>query len=1143
MNRFSSHSRALAFFSACCCLVPHWLLAQAAPNSDSTDTREEPLQLSPFVVEGTEDQGYQAKSTLAGTRIRTELKDVGSAISVVTQKFLQDTNSTNSRDLLVLTPGTEVVGQGGNFAGGTDGSQIGSPYNSPVASTRVRGLTAADNLRDFFLTDIPWDAYNTGRVDLQRGPNSVLFGIGSPAGIINNSTNGAGFSDSNRVEFRFASFGSVRADVDFNKVILENQLAVRVSALDDDTKYKQKPAFNNDHRIFGALRYDPSFINKGGAHTSIRFNYEQGRITGRQPAITPPIDLITPWFTQMGKATLAWQNDINKEGTANPWVGPAGANHVYDQIAETFPNPSSSTPGLTLAENPHNYPVADPSKNDQSNGQYWGIADYASYTQSAQLPGYAIGPYKDKDLTDPKIFDFYNHLLEGPNKGNWDHFRAYNLTGSQTFFDNKVGIEVAYDNQYSKWGYTNFFNDGSANITIDIMSTLIDGSPNPNVGRAMAVAAGTAGSGATQSFRESGRATAYGDLDFKDFLDPKSVWTKLLGRHVFTVSQATQKHSQDSQSWVNEYTDAGYGPDYLGSNGPNTVGNNERDVNVFSYLSGNLSGSSLGNVTIAPITAVQTPQNTSVTQWDTTTQSYQTYDVPLVHPGSSIYTDDTRPYTNATKHKDVIKSTTLVWQGYFAEGDIVPMFGWRKDTAEAYDAGPPAKAAGLVTNYTSPDFRLPTGPDDTSLGGRMYNKNTGQTHTFSLVLHVPDRYMQRLPGGLGFSVFYDQSNNFQPLAGRIDVVGDPIPSPTGRTKEYGFTISALHDKLTLKIGKYKTSVNDATLSTEMSQGWVLGFNEAWGQQFARSTMGKSFGITDASSKYGAGHSLDWQPASTDLVNPADPNSAYTQASIDALYDHEQEVKALWLDPANQIPLKMQSAWGMSDYSTGGGSLTNPLVALTGDTVSKGTEIELTATPISGLDLSINASKTDARRTDLAKSFTDWITERTPFMEGEAGDLRFFEPSGANTARSFWQIMEGGYNLALALNNASVPELRPWRVNTTANYTFQRGALKGASLGGSFRWQDKQVTGFALNSTLDGYDVNHPYYGPADREFDFWVGYEWQFTRKIKWRTQFNVRNAFASNRLIPITVQPDGTGAAYRIPEPRVLSLTNTLTF
>jgi outer membrane receptor protein involved in Fe transport len=156
------------------------------------------MVLSPFVVESSEDNGYLASATLAGTRVRTDLRDVASAISVVTQQFLQDTGAKNSPDLLVYTPGTEVTGIRGNFSGVAGNSVF--VENTITSSTRVRGLDSADNTRDFFLTDIPWDGFNVGRVDIQRGPNSILFGTGSPAGIINASTNDATFKTAYQVE-------------------------------------------------------------------------------------------------------------------------------------------------------------------------------------------------------------------------------------------------------------------------------------------------------------------------------------------------------------------------------------------------------------------------------------------------------------------------------------------------------------------------------------------------------------------------------------------------------------------------------------------------------------------------------------------------------------------------------------------------------------------------------------------------------------------------------------------------------------------------------------------------------------------------------------------------------------------------------
>ncbi|MFY9922855.1 MAG: hypothetical protein WCA95_10650, partial [Opitutaceae bacterium] len=102
-NRTLALLRALSVTSALgFALVPRLAVAQTAPAAapDSTATapapavaaapsdQEEPTLLSPFVVDAAEDKGsYKANSTLAGTRVRTDLKDVASAITVVTAQF------------------------------------------------------------------------------------------------------------------------------------------------------------------------------------------------------------------------------------------------------------------------------------------------------------------------------------------------------------------------------------------------------------------------------------------------------------------------------------------------------------------------------------------------------------------------------------------------------------------------------------------------------------------------------------------------------------------------------------------------------------------------------------------------------------------------------------------------------------------------------------------------------------------------------------------------------------------------------------------------------------------------------------------------------------------------------------------------
>jgi hypothetical protein len=82
-----------------------------APMNAPESRSEAPIVLSPFSVDATEDKGsYRANSTLAGTRVRTDLKSVSSGINVVSAQFLKDAGAKNAQDLLSDTPKTEGAG-------------------------------------------------------------------------------------------------------------------------------------------------------------------------------------------------------------------------------------------------------------------------------------------------------------------------------------------------------------------------------------------------------------------------------------------------------------------------------------------------------------------------------------------------------------------------------------------------------------------------------------------------------------------------------------------------------------------------------------------------------------------------------------------------------------------------------------------------------------------------------------------------------------------------------------------------------------------------------------------------------------------------------------------------------------------------
>lgn len=298
----TTKARYLALTAALTLLLNSGVAQTAAPQPSapaSTAAEEEAIVLSPFVVDATKDQGYSATSTLAGSRINTDLKDVAASITVLTPQFMKDVNAVDINDMLTYTAGTEGTGDFTKVSDSLGRPSDDGSLNSNTAN-RVRGLKSADTMRDYFYTIGTWvglDSYNLDTVTINRGPNSVLAGLGSPAGIINYSIQMASLNkNKNEVSFRFGSHGDKRAGLNSNYVLKKNVLAVRLAAVWSDKGYKQQPAWNKDKRVTGIITYQP------WKNTTIRASHEIVRIDSNVPNSITPEDAVTQWVA-LGKPT------------------------------------------------------------------------------------------------------------------------------------------------------------------------------------------------------------------------------------------------------------------------------------------------------------------------------------------------------------------------------------------------------------------------------------------------------------------------------------------------------------------------------------------------------------------------------------------------------------------------------------------------------------------------------------------------------------------------------------------------------------------------------------------------------------------------------------------------------------------------
>ncbi|HEY4247749.1 MAG TPA: von Willebrand factor type A domain-containing protein [Lacunisphaera sp.] len=125
-----------------------YLSTSSAPPKAEVDSQgssvsdDGKLVLTPFEVTASNDQGYAASSTLAGTRIRTELKDIGSPITVVTKEFLADVSAGNSAAPLQYAPRSDAAA--GKPAPAID-ALLDSPAQSAASLEKKSGKTERDD--------------------------------------------------------------------------------------------------------------------------------------------------------------------------------------------------------------------------------------------------------------------------------------------------------------------------------------------------------------------------------------------------------------------------------------------------------------------------------------------------------------------------------------------------------------------------------------------------------------------------------------------------------------------------------------------------------------------------------------------------------------------------------------------------------------------------------------------------------------------------------------------------------------------------------------------------------------------------------------------------------------------------------------
>jgi iron complex outermembrane receptor protein len=192
----------------------------------SGNTEDNTVRLSVFTVSASKDVGYRAANSVSATRVDTEIKDLPFSISAYTSQFITDTGSKDLFDIVRYAPGVTTAGK--EFTGGS-------------AVFTVRGFPQApehDGFSEGSAADVYVDPVNIDRVEVVKGPASLLYGAIAPGGTVNYITKRATNDRFVKVTSQAGSYDYKRATIDINEPVIKGKLLFRLNvAAEDEIEY------------------------------------------------------------------------------------------------------------------------------------------------------------------------------------------------------------------------------------------------------------------------------------------------------------------------------------------------------------------------------------------------------------------------------------------------------------------------------------------------------------------------------------------------------------------------------------------------------------------------------------------------------------------------------------------------------------------------------------------------------------------------------------------------------------------------------------------------------------------------------------------------------------------------------------------
>lgn len=187
----------------------------AAQTASSAPADDRVIELSEFTVSTSADNGYRAGNSVSATRIDTPIKSLPFSVNAFTEQFIADIGARDLNDILAYAPG--VTNAGREFGVGT-------------TKVNIRGFES-DPQRNGFPSSGYIDAATVARVEVVKGPASLLYGQIAPGGVVNYLSKRPQARQSAVVSTSIGSYDYLRGTIDLNQPLVSDKLLFRFNGV------------------------------------------------------------------------------------------------------------------------------------------------------------------------------------------------------------------------------------------------------------------------------------------------------------------------------------------------------------------------------------------------------------------------------------------------------------------------------------------------------------------------------------------------------------------------------------------------------------------------------------------------------------------------------------------------------------------------------------------------------------------------------------------------------------------------------------------------------------------------------------------------------------------------------------------------